>query len=84
VIKFVIYESDSLDALVVGCTTREGWDSAPALQLDVNGRPMNIVKEFEAEKWEDAMQVYYDYYGFGRYKPMEKHDSHNTPDPTAA
>jgi hypothetical protein len=33
---------------------------------------MKIVKEFEAEKWEDAMQVYYDEYGFGKYKPMEE------------
>lgn len=73
--KFVIYENDNtdnIDSLVVGCTTRESWDDAPALRLDANDKEMKIVKEFEAEKWEDAMQVYYDYYGFGKYKPMEE------------
>ena len=70
--KFVIYENDDVDCLVVGCTTAEAWEAAPALRLDANGREMKIVKEFEAEKWEDAMQVYYDEYGFGKYKPMEE------------
>jgi hypothetical protein len=84
VTKFVIYESDNIDGPVVGCTTREGWDSAPELQLDANGRKMEIEKEFEAETWEDAMQVYYNHYGFGRHKSMEEHDPHNTPNPTAA
>ena len=81
--KFVVFESEHRD--VVGCTALESWEAAPALQLDADDKPMKIVKEFEAEKWEDAMQVYYDYYGLGRYKPMEEHGwSHSDALPVVA
>jgi hypothetical protein len=83
-IKYVIYESDSPDGIMAGCITKDGWDSAPDLQLDHNDKPMKIVKEFEAETWEEAMQVFYDHCDYGKYKPMEEHETHNTPNPTAA
>lgn len=32
------------------------------------------VKEFEAESYEAAMQVWNDHYGWGKYKPMTEED----------
>jgi hypothetical protein len=29
-----------------------------------------VIKEFEADSWDEARQVQYDYYGWGEYKPM--------------
>ena len=68
--KFVVFESEHRD--VVGCTALESWEAAPALQLDVDDKLMKIVKEFEAETWGEAMQVYNDHYGYGKYRPMEE------------
>lgn len=45
-------------------TTREAWDDVPFLRLDVDGRPMVIVKEFEAETFEEAVAVKKEFHGW--------------------
>ncbi|CAJ0810269.1 hypothetical protein LMG18101_00833 [Ralstonia flaminis] len=30
-----------------------------------------LMKTFEADSWEEANQVFYDYLGYGKYHPME-------------
>ena len=41
-----------------------------ALVLDVDGRPMRVIHEYEADSWNEAMQVANDLRGFGPYVPM--------------
>ena len=71
-IKYVIYENESKYTPEHGMTSLDQWNEKPFLQKSVDGGLMRLVKEFEAETWEEAMQVYNDHYGFGKYKPMEE------------
>lgn len=41
------------------------------MKVDTAGQPMQVVLEFEAETWNEAMQKYNDHYGYGKYVPME-------------
>ena len=68
--KYVIYQAD--DAAETGMTSLARWEEGlPEICLDANGAPMKAVKEFEAVTWNEAMQAYYDHYGYGKYNPVE-------------
>lgn len=72
--KYVIYQiADKLDEGVTesGMSSLAQWADHPEIRLDVNGHLMAVVREFEAADWNEAMQVYYDHYGYGKYKPLE-------------
>lgn len=40
--------------------------------VDVEGRAMRLVKEFEAASHNEAMQISNDHYGYGKYIPMDE------------
>jgi len=67
---YVISEGDNITG-ETGCAEKKTWLACPTLQRDSNGNLMTIVLEFEAETWEEAMQIYNDHYGYGKYIPME-------------
>jgi hypothetical protein len=69
--KYVIYECVEASGIERGVSTLAQWQEKSFLQKSTSGLPMKVVKEFEAETWEYAMQVYYDHYGYGKYVPME-------------
>lgn len=59
---------ESIDAAEVTMTVADDR-SRPAPQLDTEGRPMRLVKDFVAIDWDAAKQVRNDHYGWGPYKP---------------
>jgi hypothetical protein len=56
------------DRTEAGCVSK---DSFHHHEMDTEGAPFKVVKEFEAADWNAAMQIYNDFYGFGPYVPME-------------
>jgi hypothetical protein len=39
-------------------TSKDNWTRQPYLQQDISGRPMRVVKEFEAGSYEEARNIY--------------------------
>lgn len=39
-------------------TGLKNWQEQPKLRYDVGGRPMRLVKEFEADTYEKAREIY--------------------------
>ena len=39
-------------------TSKVTWDNQPILRLDVSGKPMVVIKEFEATTYDEARAIY--------------------------
>ncbi len=72
-VKYKILESgDCGEAALVSFDTPE---EAPECREVYSDTPLQTVKVFEAESWDEAMQIYYDHFGFGEYTSMDPKES---------
>jgi hypothetical protein len=68
-VKWTMAKSDD------GCETTLFQSDSPErdrLLTDVDGDPMTVIMEFEAETFEEAAQIENDYYGWGKYIPHDE------------
>jgi len=68
---YVIMENEDRTEQSVFPKTEENMQKE-YLVFDVDGRPMKIIHEYEADSWNEAMKIANELRGFEPYVPMEE------------